>query len=81
LRGVPTRCRRGPLDAAIIAAPVGVACAAGAARKKAAASCGAASTPKAGITTEVTRYPLPAANEALADLRAGCLHGAAVLVP
>ena len=31
--------------------------------------------------TEVTRYPLAQANEALADLREGRLQGAAVLVP
>ena len=37
--------------------------------------------PRAGIRTEVTRYPLAAANEALADLRGGRLTGAAVLVP
>ena len=37
--------------------------------------------PQAGIRTEVTRYPLAAANEALADLRGGRLTGAAVLVP
>jgi propanol-preferring alcohol dehydrogenase len=37
--------------------------------------------PKAGIRTEVTRYPLQSANEALADLRSGRLQGAAVLVP
>jgi propanol-preferring alcohol dehydrogenase len=37
--------------------------------------------PQAGIRTEVTRYPLAAANEALADLRAGRVTGAAVLVP
>lgn len=37
--------------------------------------------PKAGVKTEVTLYPLEAANEALADLRAGRLTGAAVLVP
>lgn len=37
--------------------------------------------PKAGIRTEVTRYPLERANEALADLRGGRLRGAAVLVP
>jgi propanol-preferring alcohol dehydrogenase len=37
--------------------------------------------PKAGLKTEVMRYPLEAANEALADLRAGRLTGAAVLVP
>jgi propanol-preferring alcohol dehydrogenase len=37
--------------------------------------------PKVGIKTETTAYPLARANEALADLRAGRLHGAAVLVP
>jgi propanol-preferring alcohol dehydrogenase len=37
--------------------------------------------PKAGVKTEVTLYPLAAANEALADLRSGRLTGAAVLVP
>ena len=37
--------------------------------------------PKAGIKTEVTRYPLADANRALADLREGHLQGAAVLVP
>jgi propanol-preferring alcohol dehydrogenase len=37
--------------------------------------------PKAGIRTEVVRYPLAHANEALADLRAGRLTGAAVLIP
>jgi propanol-preferring alcohol dehydrogenase len=37
--------------------------------------------PRAGIRTEVTRYPLEAANSALADLRSGALQGAAVLVP
>jgi len=37
--------------------------------------------PQAGVKTEVTVYPLEAANEALADLRAGALTGAAVLVP
>jgi propanol-preferring alcohol dehydrogenase len=37
--------------------------------------------PRAGIKTQVTRYPLAAANAALADLRAGRLQGAAVLVP
>ena len=31
--------------------------------------------------TEVTRYPLDGANEALADLREGRLQGAAVLIP
>jgi alcohol dehydrogenase, propanol-preferring len=37
--------------------------------------------PQAGIRTEVTRYPLAHANEALADLREGRLQGAAVLIP
>ena len=37
--------------------------------------------PQAGVRTEVTRYPLAGANEALADLRDGRLQGAAVLVP
>lgn len=37
--------------------------------------------PKAGITTQTVAYPLPKANEALSDLRAGRLQGAAVLVP
>jgi propanol-preferring alcohol dehydrogenase len=37
--------------------------------------------PSAGLRTEITRYPLAAANEALADLRAGRLQGAAVLIP
>ena len=37
--------------------------------------------PQAGVKTEVTRYPLEAANEALAGLRAGRLQGAAVLIP
>jgi propanol-preferring alcohol dehydrogenase len=37
--------------------------------------------PRAGVKTQVTRYPLAAANEALADLRGGRLQGAAVLVP
>ncbi len=36
---------------------------------------------QAGVKTEVTRYPLEAANAALADLRAGRLQGAAVLIP
>jgi propanol-preferring alcohol dehydrogenase len=36
--------------------------------------------PQAGIRTEVVRYRLARANEALADLRAGRLTGAAVLV-
>jgi propanol-preferring alcohol dehydrogenase len=33
------------------------------------------------VVTETVRFPLTAANEALADLRAGRLQGAAVLVP
>jgi alcohol dehydrogenase, propanol-preferring len=33
------------------------------------------------VRTEVTSYPLAEANEALADLRTGRVHGAAVLVP
>src|SRR4051794_19971213 len=37
--------------------------------------------PKAGVQTETVPYPLERANEALADLRAGRLQGAAVLVP
>ena len=37
--------------------------------------------PKVGIKTETTAYPLTRANEALADLRAGRLRGAAVLLP
>jgi propanol-preferring alcohol dehydrogenase len=37
--------------------------------------------PQAGVKTEVTRYPLARANEALADLREGRLQGAAVLIP
>jgi propanol-preferring alcohol dehydrogenase len=37
--------------------------------------------PKAGVTCEVTRYPLAQANEALSDLRDGRLQGAAVLIP
>jgi propanol-preferring alcohol dehydrogenase len=37
--------------------------------------------PQAGVKTEVTRYPLAQANEALADLRDGRLQGAAVLIP
>jgi propanol-preferring alcohol dehydrogenase len=37
--------------------------------------------PKAGIKTQTNRYSLDRANEALADLRSGRLHGAAVLVP
>ena len=35
--------------------------------------------PRAGVKTEVTRYPLDAANDALSDLREGRLQGAAVL--
>jgi propanol-preferring alcohol dehydrogenase len=37
--------------------------------------------PEIGIVTTTTRYPIQQANEALADLRAGRLEGAAVLVP
>jgi alcohol dehydrogenase, propanol-preferring len=37
--------------------------------------------PQIGIITKTTRYSLKQANEALADLRAGCFEGAAVLVP
>jgi alcohol dehydrogenase, propanol-preferring len=37
--------------------------------------------PRAGVKTEVTRYPLDAANDALSDLREGRLQGAAVLTP
>jgi propanol-preferring alcohol dehydrogenase len=37
--------------------------------------------PEAGITTNVTAYPLERANEALAELREGRLLGAAVLIP
>jgi alcohol dehydrogenase, propanol-preferring len=37
--------------------------------------------PKIGLVTQTTTYPLTQANEALADLRAGRFHGAAVLVP
>jgi propanol-preferring alcohol dehydrogenase len=37
--------------------------------------------PKAAIKTQTIPYPLARANEALADLRGGRLHGAAVLVP
>lgn len=35
----------------------------------------------AAVRTHITTYPLDRANEALADLRAGRLSGAAVLVP
>jgi propanol-preferring alcohol dehydrogenase len=37
--------------------------------------------PQAGVKTQVRRYPLEQANQALADLREGRLQGAAVLVP
>ena len=37
--------------------------------------------PRVPVRTHVTTYPLQAANEALADLRAGRLTGAGVLVP
>jgi propanol-preferring alcohol dehydrogenase len=37
--------------------------------------------PDAGVKTEAVRYPLREANAALADLRAGRLQGAAVLIP
>jgi propanol-preferring alcohol dehydrogenase len=37
--------------------------------------------PRAGVRTTTTVYPLENANRALADLRAGRLQGAAVLVP
>ena len=37
--------------------------------------------PRAGVKTEVTRYPLDAANDALSDLREGRLQGAAVMTP
>jgi alcohol dehydrogenase, propanol-preferring len=37
--------------------------------------------PRAGVRSEVTRYPLGRANDALADLREGRLQGAAVLIP
>jgi alcohol dehydrogenase, propanol-preferring len=36
---------------------------------------------QAGIHTSITRYPLLAANEAVADVRDGRIQGAAVLVP
>jgi propanol-preferring alcohol dehydrogenase len=36
---------------------------------------------RAGLTTQIVRYPLARANEALADLREGRLQGAAVLLP
>ncbi len=37
--------------------------------------------PQAGVRAETTIYPLERANDALADLRQGRLHGAAVVVP
>jgi propanol-preferring alcohol dehydrogenase len=37
--------------------------------------------PQAEIKTEIVRYPLESANEALSDLRDGRLQGAAVLIP
>src|SRR5215216_1130005 len=37
--------------------------------------------PQADVRSEITRYPLDHANAALADLRAGRLQGAAVLIP
>ncbi len=37
--------------------------------------------PRARLRSEITRYPLARANEALSDLRGGRLQGAAVLVP
>lgn len=37
--------------------------------------------PRAGLRTEIVRYPLERANEALADLRESRLQGAAVLIP
>jgi propanol-preferring alcohol dehydrogenase len=37
--------------------------------------------PQVPVRTHITSYPLEAANEALADLRAGRLTGAAVIVP
>jgi alcohol dehydrogenase, propanol-preferring len=37
--------------------------------------------PRVPVRTSVTTYPLEQANQALADLRAGRFHGAAVLVP
>ena len=37
--------------------------------------------PRAGVRTTTHVYPLARANEALADLKAGCFQGAAVLVP
>lgn len=37
--------------------------------------------PRIGITTHTRCYPLTEANRALADLRAGHIEGASVLVP
>lgn len=37
--------------------------------------------PRIPVRTEITRYPLAQANEALSDLRDGRLQGAAVLIP
>jgi alcohol dehydrogenase, propanol-preferring len=37
--------------------------------------------PRVPLRTEIVRYPLGSANDALADLRAGRMRGAAVLVP
>ncbi len=37
--------------------------------------------PQVGVVTQTTRYPLQAANQALADLRNGKFEGAAVLTP
>jgi propanol-preferring alcohol dehydrogenase len=36
--------------------------------------------PRSGVKTQIARYPLHAANDALTDLREGRLEGAAVLV-
>jgi propanol-preferring alcohol dehydrogenase len=36
---------------------------------------------QAQVLTSTTRYPLHAANQAVSDLRAGRIQGAAVLVP
>ncbi len=108
----------GPLDAAIIFAPVGalVPTALAAVRKGGTVVCGGihmsdipgfpyrllwgerrllsvanltradghaflAAAARAGVRTHVHRYPLADANRALADLRAGRVQGAAVLVP
>jgi propanol-preferring alcohol dehydrogenase len=37
--------------------------------------------PRVPVKTEVTTYPLARANDALGDVRAGKVHGAAVLIP